>query len=133
MTSKMNVKIPTEKLIKALEGALAQRVKDKAQYQKDRKQYEKDLKAFYASLPSLIGTRKLTFKECNIRRWRTEPTVATFEYIVNDPTLEAPDAPDYPHSGDHEMNEIKNAIAILKLTNDETVNTNTYNNVARYL
>ena len=133
MTSKMNVKIPTAKLIKALEEALAQRVQEKVQYQRDRKQYEKDLKAFYAALPSLIGTKKLTLKECNIRQWRSEPSVATFEYTVNDSTLQVPEAPDYPHRGDNEMLEIKNAIAILKLTDDETVNTNTYNNVARYL
>ena len=133
MTSKMNVKIPTAKLVKALEGALAQRVQEKVQYQRDRKQYEKDLKAFYAALPSLIGTKKLTLKECSFRQWRSDPVIATFEYAVNDPTLQAPEAPDYPHRGDNEMVEIKNAIAILKLTDDETVNTNTYNNVARYL
>jgi len=133
MNNKMNVKIPTAKLIKALEGALALRVQEKVQYQKDRKQYEKDLKAFYVALPSLIGTKKLTLKECNIRQWRSEPALATFEYTVNDPTLEAPEAPDYPHRSDNEIVEIKNAIAILKLTDDETVNTNTYNNVAKYL
>lgn len=132
MNNKMNVKIPTAKLIKALEGALAQRIKDIEQYKTDRKKYEKDLEIFHRSLQGLIGTKKLTLKECNFRQWRGDSLV-TFEYTINDASIKQPESPDFPHSGEREMSEIKNAIAILKLTNDETVNTNTYNNVARFL
>lgn len=133
MTNKMNVKIPTAKLIKALEGALAQRIKNIEQYKADRKKYEKDLEIFHRSLQGLIGTKKLTLRECNFRQWRSDSPLVTFEYVINDASIKQPESPDFPHSGEREMSEIKNAIAILKLTNDETVSTSTYNNVARFL
>jgi hypothetical protein len=57
----------------------------------------------------------------------------TFEFAIVDAKVKQPEAPDFPHRVENEISEIKNAIAVLKLTDDETVSTSTYNNVARYL
>ena len=134
MTQKMNVKIPTAKLIKALEASLAQRIKNVAQYKTDRLKFDKDLEAFNRSLVSLIGTKKLMLKDVTVRAaWRSENQTVSFEFAIVDAKLKQPEAPDLPHRVENEISEIKNAIAILKLTDDQTVSTSTYNNVARYL
>jgi hypothetical protein len=134
MTQKMNVKIPTAKLIKALEAALAQRIKDVEQYKTDRLKFDKDLEAFNRSLVSLIGTKKLTLKDTTVRNaWRAEGRMVTFDFALIDEKIKEPEAPNFPHRAENEISEIKNAIAILKLTDDETVSTSTYNNVSRFL
>ena len=134
MTQKMNVKIPTAKLIKALEASLAQRIKNVAHYKTDRLKFDKDLEAFNRSLVSLIGTKKLALRDTTVRNaWRSEDQMVTFDFAIVDAKLKQPEAPDFPHRAENEISEIKNAIAILKLTDDENVSTSTYNNVARYL
>lgn len=131
---RMNVKVATPKLIKALEGALSQRIKEVAQYKTERKAYEIALSVFNNSLESLIGTKKLVRKDVNFRNgWREEGKIVTFEYSVTDAKIEAPEAPNFPHRVENEIGEIKNAISVLKLTDDEYVSTSTYNNVAKYL
>lgn len=133
---RINVKVQTSKLIKALEGALAQRVKDKAQYETEQKQYEIAVKTFERSVESLIGSKKLTLTEVNFRNyggWRDEGRMVHFEYRIMDDKIVHPERPSYPHVTDSEMHEIKNALSLLKLTDDETVSTSTYNNVARFL
>ena len=131
---RINVKVQTAKLIKALEAALAQRIKDVAQYKTERKAYEVALEVFNRSLESLIGTKKLHLRDVTVRNgWRDEPKIVQFEYTILDAKIEQPTMPGFPHSAENEIGEIKNAIAVLKLTDDETVSTSTYNNVAKYL
>jgi hypothetical protein len=131
---RINVKVPTAKLIKALETALAQRIKEVAQYKTERKAYEVALEVFNRSLESLIGTKKLHLRDVTVRNgWRDEPRIVQFEYTILDSKIQQPEAPHFPHRVENEIGEIKNAIAVLKLTDDETVSTSTYNNVAKYL
>jgi len=130
----MNVKVSTLKLIKALETALAKREKEVADYKKAREAYEKDYEAFEKSLVKLVGTNKLTLKSSHIQdSWRDEPKELRLTYVLSS-SIKVPQAPDsIGHMHNHEIEEIKNAISILKMTDDEFVGTNTYKGVAQYI
>ena len=135
MTAKsMNVKVSTSKLIKALEGALAKRQKEVADYKKAREAYEKECEAFEKSLVKLVGTNKLTFKSSRIQdSWRDEPKELTLNFTISS-SLKLPQAPEsIGHYHAHQIEEISNAISILKMTDDEYVGTSTYKGVAQYL
>ena len=135
MTAKsMNVKVSTSKLIKALEGALAKRQKEVADYKKAREAYEKEHEAFEKSLVKLVGTNKLTFKSSRIQdSWREEPKELTLSFTLSS-SLKLPQAPEsIGHYHANQIEEIANAISILKMTDDEFVGTSTYKGVAQYL
>lgn len=135
MSKSLSVKVSTAKLIKALESALAKREKQIADYDKAYEQYEKDRKEFVKNLPSLIGTKSVTLVDTNFneRAWKSELPEATFTYKVS-ASVKVPKAPEGLHySVRNECEEIRNAIAILKMTDDEYVSTNSYKGVAQYI
>jgi hypothetical protein len=133
-TKPMNVKVSTLKLIKALETALAKRQKEVVDYKKAREAYEKEYEAFEKSLVKLVGTNKLTFMSSRIQdSWRDEPKELTLSFNISS-SLKLPQAPEsIGHMHNHQIEEIKNAISILKMTDDEYVGTSTYKGVAQYL
>lgn len=138
MTTKtMNVKVSTAKLIKALETALAKRQKDSDDFDKSVKEYEKEYEVFTKSLVSLIGTKKLVLSNVRLRNdYRNSGTeLAEFEFSM-DKSIKVPERPQRETAHWNVANaidEIKNAIAILKMTDDEYVSTSTYKGVAQYL
>ena len=135
MTAKsMNVKVSTSKLIKALEGALAKRQKEVADYKKAREAYEKEHEAFEKSLVKLVGTNKLTFKSSRVQdNWREEFKEVTLTFSLSS-SVKLPEAPEsIGHYHANQIEEIANAISILKMTDDEFVGTSTYKGVAQYL
>jgi hypothetical protein len=133
-TKSMNVKVSTAKLIKALEVALAKREKEVADYKKAREAYEKEHEAFEKSLVKLVGTSKLTFKSSRVQdSWRDEMREVTLTFNLS-PSVKLPESPEHiGHYHANQIEEIKNAISILKMTDDEFVGTSTYKGVAQYL
>ena len=133
-TKSMNVKVSTAKLIKALESALAKREKEVSDYKKAREAYEKEHDAFEKSLVKLVGTNKLTLKSSHIQNgWRSEPKELNLTFVLSS-SVKMPEAPEsIGHYHAHQIEEIKNAISILKMTDDEYVGTSTYKGVAQYL
>jgi argininosuccinate lyase len=132
-TKSMNVKVSTAKLITALEGALAKRQKEVADYKKAKEAYDKEYEAFEKSLIKLVGTNKLTLKSSRIQSWRNDPVEAVFNFEVS-PSVKMPKEPEsIGHYHNHQIEEILNAISILKMTDDEYVGTSTYKGVAQYL
>jgi hypothetical protein len=133
-TKSMNVKVSTAKLIKALEGALAKRQKEVADYKKAKEAYDKEYADFEKSLIKLVGTNKLTLKSSRIQNgWRDEPKELIVSFTIS-PSLKEPQEPEsigYYHNS--QIEEISNAISILKMTDDEFVGTSTYKGVAQYL
>lgn len=134
MSKSLSVKVSTAKLIKALESALAKREKEAADYKKARAEYEKEHKEFVKSLASLIGTNKVTLKDTSFREkgWKTDLPEVEFTFTLNS-SVKVPKEPDRFYGNDRECDEIRNAISILKMTDDEYVGTNTYKGVAQYL
>ena len=135
----ISVKIATPKVIKALEGALAKLELDytsqeanEAKYQKAYEKHKKELIAY-----ATANIKKAENFRTNYRSWN-----GTLNIDFDLTGLSESDLPKSPerdfeqmsvHSYREQKEEISNAIRILKMTDEETVNTSTYNAVARYL
>jgi hypothetical protein len=134
----ISVKIATPKVIKALESALAKLELDytsqeanEAKFQKAQEKYKKELIAY--------ATKHIAKAEnfrTNYRSWNNQLNI-DFDLTVTESALPTSPERDFEVMGRHDYTsqkeEISNAIRILKMTDEEVVNTSTYNAVARYL
>ena len=86
-------------------------------------------------MPFLTSRRQKTFRT-NYRAWNNTLNI-DFDLTVTQSDLPAEPERDFEQMGRHtyleQKQEIENAIRILKMTDEETVNTSTYNAIARYL
>ncbi|NDB61846.1 hypothetical protein EB001_25910 [bacterium] len=116
----INVKIATTKVIKALETKLAQIQKDKANQATNEERYTKAHEKWSKDVA------KLALNAIN----KAENLSANLRYngMINVEFNLPKGAIDLPM-----VDEIENAIRILKMTDEETVSTSTYNSIARYL
>ena len=134
----ISVKIATPKVIKALEEALAKLESDyttqeanEVKYQKQYDKYKKELIEY-----AVANIKKAENFRTNYRSWNTQLNI-DFDLTVLEKDLPACPEKDFITMTQWEYkekrDEISNAIRILKMTDEETVNTSTYNAVARYL
>ncbi len=134
----IQVKIPTAKVIKALETRLAKLEADytkqdenEAKYQKAREKWQKEIGKW-----AVANIAKSENLRTNYRQWNKTLNV-DFDLIVDEKDFPAEPTKDYEEIHRHTYNEMKdemeNAIRILKMTDEETVNASTYNAIARYL
>ena len=135
----ISVKIATPKVIKALEQALAKLELDytsqeanEAKYNKAMEKWKKEVSAY-----AIANIKKAENFRTNYRSWN-----GTLNIDFDLTGLSQSDLPVEPtkdfvtmhqHTYTEQKEEIQNAIRILKMTDEETVNTSTYNAVARYL
>ena len=133
----INVKIATTKVIKALETKLAQIQKDKAnqaineeKYQKAHEKWSKDV----AKL-ALSAITKAEDLSANLRY----NGMINVDFNLPKGAIDLPAEPEKDFDTYHDwqfkemVEEIENAIRILKMTDEEVVSTSTYNAIARYL
>ena len=134
----ISVKIPTQKVIKALETKLAEleanykkQDENEAKYQKAYEKWQKEIAKWAVAQFS---------KAENIRtNYRTYSETLNVDFDIKTKDSDFPKEPerDFEQIHRHEYNsqkeEMSNAIRILKMTDEEVVNTSTYNAVARYL
>jgi len=134
----INVKIPTVKVIKALEQSLNKLELDytsqdeaESKYQNAMEKWRKDIATW-----AIAKFSKAENIRTNYRSWNKTMNV-DFDLVVDEK-----DFPAEPERNFEQMNihtyrdmkdEISNAIRILKMTDEETVSTSTYNSIARYL
>ena len=134
----ISVKIATPKVIKALETRLAQLEKDyatqgenEAKYNKAREKWQKEIGKW-----AIANFSKAENLRTNFRSWNSTLNV-DFDIITKESDFPKEPEKDYETIHSHTYNEMKeeitNAIRILKMTDEEVVNTSTYNAVARYL
>jgi uncharacterized protein with von Willebrand factor type A (vWA) domain len=134
----ISVKIPTERVIKALEQSLNKLELDwtsqeanEAKYEKARKVWQKEVIDY-----AVANIKKAENFRTNYRHWSNNLNI-DFDLTVSE--KEMPKEPEkdfvtlHQHSYNEQKEEMANAIRILKMTDEETVNTSTYNAVARYL
>jgi hypothetical protein len=134
----ISVKIATTKVIKALESALAKLEKDYSAQEALEAKYEKAQEAYKKQLIdlALANVKKAENFRTNYRSWNNTLNI-DFDLKVLE--KDAPKEPrreyDVIHFGTYteQKAELENAIRILKMTDEEVVNTSTYNAVARYL
>jgi chaperonin cofactor prefoldin len=134
----INVKVSVSKIITALEKSLEDRKKKLSDYEKADKQFQKDHKEFMDSIGELFrsGTGKV-ISTSGQGHWRNNSADNTkYEITVQMPaSVKSPVSPESISTWQvqAEIEEIRNAISILKMTDEETVSTNTYSGVAQYI
>ena len=134
----ISVKIATAKVITALEARLAEleanyktQDENEAKFQTAIDTWKKELFAF-----AIANVSKAENLRTNYRAWNNNLNV-DFDLITDE--ADFPKEPErnfeqiYVHTYREMKEEIENAIRILKMTDEETVNTSTYNAIARYL
>jgi predicted nucleic acid-binding protein len=134
----MNVKIPTVKVITALESKLTQIKGDYVKQDEYEKQYQKQMDAWRKQVIkfAMDNISKAENLRTNYRVWNSMLNV-DFDLTVNQSEFPKEPSRDYQQMNSHvyeEMvEEINSTIRILKLTDEEVVSTSTYNSIARYL
>jgi len=134
----INVKLPTAKVITALQQALAKLELDytsqdqaEKEYQKATEKWRKDVIKFATD-----NISKAENMRTNYRQWSGNLNV-DFDLTVkeNEFPVEPQREFETMHIGDYKdmKEEISNTIRILQLTDEEVISTSTYNSIARYL
>jgi hypothetical protein len=138
MSRAITVKVATPKVIKALETKLAQIKKDyaeqganEAKYEKARDKWRKEVQDF-----AIANIKKAENFRTNYRSWNNSLNV-DFDLIVKESDFPKEPERDFTIMHQHTYNEIvediTNALTILKMTDEETVNASTMKQIAKYL
>ena len=133
----INVKIATTKVIKALENKLAQIQKDKANQKDNEERFKKAHDKWSKDVAKLAlgAIAKAEDLSANLRY----NGMINVDFNLPKGAIDLPKEPEKDFDTYHEwqykemVDEIENAIRILKMTDEETVSTSTYNSIARYL
>jgi hypothetical protein len=134
----ISVKIPTARVIKALETKLAELESNYANQEANEAKHQKAMEKWRKEVAKFAMDRfaKAENLRTNYRSWNNTLNV-DFDLTVSEKDFPAEPEKDYVelhrHSYNEQKEEMSNAIRILKMTDEEVVNTSTYNAVARYL
>jgi hypothetical protein len=138
MSRQITVKVATAKVIKALEARLSTLEKDYAsqeanetKYQKAREKWQKEIGKW-----AIDNFSKAENIRTNYRQWNNTLNV-DFDIITKDTAFPKESEKDYEQIHQHTYREMKeditNALTILKMTDEETVNASTMKQIAKYL
>lgn len=138
MSRGITVKLPTHKVVTALEAKLAAIKKDyankeiyEAKYQKAYAAWQKELTDF-----AVANVKKATNFRTNYRAWNSTLNI-DYDVIVDEKDL--PVCPERAwenmssHTYKETVEEISNALSILRMTDELTVNASTMKQIAKYL
>ena len=134
----INVKIPTVRVIAGLEQALANLEADYSTQNSKEAQYQELHKAWKEEIGkwAIANFSKSENLRTNYRSWNNQLNV-DFDITVREGDFPAEPEKDFEQIHQHTYRESKkeilNAIRILKMTDEETVSTSTYNAIAQYL
>jgi hypothetical protein len=134
----ISVKIPTERVIKALEQSLNKLELDWTSQEANEAKYQIAYKAWTKQLQdfAIANISKAENFRTNYRSWNKTLNI-DYDIITGEEALPTEPTKDFvvlhQHSYNEQKEEMANAIRILKMTDEEVVNTSTYNAVARYL
>ena len=140
MSKSISVKVKVNTLISSLEKALAERQKRFANQEKEEARFEKEKEAYNLAILKLIKS-KGKVSEAQRSHWRSnngKSTTVEFSVTMELPRASLPKEPEqvssYPeHRFERETDEIKQAIRVLKMTDQEYVNASTLKSVSEYL
>ena len=134
----INVKIATPKIIKALETALAKLEKDYSSQEAQEAKYQKAVEAWRKELGkwAIANYSKAENIRINYRNYNNTLNV-DFDIVTKESVFPVEPQKDFEvirqHSYDEMKEEIRNALSILRMTDELTVNTSTMNQIAKYL
>jgi hypothetical protein len=134
----INVKIATPKVITALENRLVELEANYKKQDENEANFQIAIDAWKKELFSfaIANIDKAQNVRTNYRQWSNNLNV-DFDLTVKENEFPAEPTRDFEQIHQHSYREMKeemeNAIRILKMTDEETVSTSTYNAIARYL
>jgi hypothetical protein len=134
----LSVKIPTQRVIAGLEASLAKLEMDYATQGENERKHLLAYEAWKKQIGewAIANFSKAENLRTNYRSWNKNLNV-DFDITVSEGQFPAEPEKDFEvihtHTYKEMKEEITNAIRILKMTDEEVVNTSTYNAVARYL
>jgi hypothetical protein len=134
----ISVKIPTQRVIAGLESSLAKLESDYTSQEQKEAEYQVLYKAWQTQLAdfAIANFSKAENIRTNFRSWNKTLNI-DFDIIGSETQFPAEPEKDFDtihqHTYREQKEEMQNAIRILKMTDEEVVNTSTYNAVARYL
>ena len=138
MTRAITVKVATTKVIKALETRLATLEKDYASQEANEAKYNKAHEAWKKEIGkwAIANFSKAENLRTNYRNWNNTLNV-DFDIITKEGNFPAEPEKDFEIIHQHSYREMKeditNALTILKMTDEETVNASTMKQIAKYL
>ena len=134
----INVKIPTVRVIAGLEEALTKLEADYATQEAKEAQHTLAYEAWKKEIGewAIANFSKSENLRTNYRSWN-ETLNVDFDIITKEGTFPSEPEKDFEvihsHTYRESKKEIQNAIRLLKMTDEETVSTSTYNAIAQYL
>jgi hypothetical protein len=134
----ITVKVATPKVIKALEAKLEKIQNDYTSQETREAEYQKALVKFQEAIKkwALANISKGENIRTNYRSWNNTINV---DFDLNTKGVDFPKEPErgfttiHKHQFDEMVEDITNALNILKMTDEETVNASTMKTIARYL
>ena len=138
MTRAITVKVATTKVIKALETRLATLEKDYASQEANEAKYNKAHEAWKKEIGkwAIANFSKAENLRTNYRNWNNTLNV-DFDIITKEGNFPTEPEKDFEQIHQHSYREMKeditNALTILKMTDEETVNASTMKQIAKYL
>ena len=138
MARAMSVKVPTAKVITALEARLEKTKNERQTTAEKEAQFQIDLKAWNEEIKAWALARVSTainFRS-NYRSW-TNTINLDFDVPTTDGQFPVEPQRDWENRNDWqikaEVEEIQNALNILKMTDEEFVNASTMKSISQYL
>ena len=131
---KLSVRISTKKVIQSLETALKKLDSDYKEQVKQHEDFKRDTVLAVNKAIELAVGKSQEFESMNVQPLRSGSVTVTFTVSKNavklpkEPTL---NVPKYQYEAQKE--EIEQFLRLLKMTDDETVNTSAYNAISQYL
>ncbi len=138
MSRAITVKVATPKVIKALETKLETIKKEYASQEANEAKYEKARKAWQKEISdyAIANIKKAENFRTSYRSWNNTLNI-DYDLTVSEKDLPKEPERDFTVMHQHSYNEIvediTNALTILKMTDEETVNASTMKQIARYL
>ena len=138
MSRQITVKVATTKVIKALEGTLAKLEKDYTSQSANEAKYQKAVEAWRKEIGkwAIANFSKAENLRTNYRSWNNTLNV-DFDIITKEGSFPTEPEKDFEVIHQHTYREMKeditNALTILKMTDEETVNASTMKQIAKYL
>jgi len=134
----ITVKVATSKVIAALETKLAQIQNDFVNQDQLEAKFQQDLRAWNKALTeyALANIDKAENFRTSYRSWSNSLNI---DFDVDTKGKDFPAQPErdfeqiHRHSYNEMVQEITNALSILKMTDEETVNASTMKSIAKYL
>jgi hypothetical protein len=138
MTRAITVKVATPKVIKALEARLAELETNYANQTANEAKHTKAYEAWKKEIGkwAIANFAKAENLRTNYRSWNNNLNV-DFDIVVKAGDFPAEPEKDFEVVHTHQYREMKeditNALTILKMTDEETVNASTMKQIAKYL